>query len=79
MDKYTVVLLLPDAIQDDESEPTCYLGYAEADTTERAIALVQEEACKLYQEIGYELEPNDFAALVTFANYIPPLQFGSFA
>ena len=79
MNKYTVVLAVPDYIQSDLPEPSCYVAYVWADNLPQAPASAEQQAVEEYKADGCKYEPDDFTPLVTFEGHPPILQFGSSA
>ena len=82
MSKYAVVLALPDYIQSDLPELSCYVAYVWADNLSQAHTFAKRQAVGeyegTYEADEYECKPDDFAHLVTFEGHPPTLQFGSF-
>ena len=62
MNKYTVVLLYPDYIEDGHGKET-YIDFFEADTPEEAAALAMREA----GEVNGNIPPEDFLPIAVFA------------
>jgi hypothetical protein len=80
MKKYTVILLRPDYLADDDSGgfgQDVYMAFVEANTTRGAVGRGQRQVFRADTTNGLEPNsPDDYALIVVFPGHITPELWG---